>query len=178
MNNPTPKSIIQLLSETILFHSVFSITILPTPSNPNNLKSYMWSLNHHLLSNEWSWSAQWLLYRKRMILLGAGTSEMRVVSVLMMLELPQLRYYSEWKKSRITGYFVSDVVQFLSTSDWMIAKVSSAALFHFGIINSHKWTVLLRITWEYSYLFVCAIIHHTLMREREYHPLLPDWLLT
>ena len=73
-----------------------------------------------------------------MILLGAGTSEMRVVSVLMMLELPQLRYYSEWRKSRITGYFVSDMVQFLSTSDWMIAKVSSTVLFHFGIINSHK----------------------------------------
>ena len=73
-----------------------------------------------------------------MILLGAGTSEMRVVSVLMMLELPQLRYYSEWRKSRITGYFVSDMVQFLSTSDWMIAKVSSAALFHGGIRHSHK----------------------------------------
>ena len=73
-----------------------------------------------------------------MILLGAGTSEMRVVSVLMMLELPQLRYYSEWRKLRITGYFVSDMLQFLSTSDWMIAKVSSEALFHFGIINSHK----------------------------------------
>lgn len=73
-----------------------------------------------------------------MILLGAGTSEMRVVSVLMMLELPQLRYYSEWRMSRITGYFVSDMLQFLSTSDWMIAKASSAALFHFGIINSHK----------------------------------------
>lgn len=73
-----------------------------------------------------------------MILLGAGTSEMRVVSVLMMLELPQLRYNSEWRKLRITGYFVSDMLQFLSTSDWMIAKASSAALFHFGIINSHK----------------------------------------
>ena len=34
MNNPTPKSIIQLLSETILFHSVFSITLLPTPQIP------------------------------------------------------------------------------------------------------------------------------------------------
>ena len=73
-----------------------------------------------------------------MILLGAGTSEMRVVSVLMMLELPQLRYYSEWIMSRITGYFVSDMLQFLSTSDWMIAKVSSAALFHFRIIKNHK----------------------------------------
>ena len=51
MNNPTPKSIIQLLSETILFHSIFSITLLPTQSNLIQWKSYMWSLNHHLLSN-------------------------------------------------------------------------------------------------------------------------------
>ena len=43
MNNPTPKPIIQLLSETILFHSVFSITILPTQSDLIQWKSHTWS---------------------------------------------------------------------------------------------------------------------------------------
>ena len=43
MNNPTPKPIIQLLSETILFHSVFSITLLPTKSDHIHWKSHTWS---------------------------------------------------------------------------------------------------------------------------------------
>ena len=43
MNNPTPKSIIQLMSETILFHSVFSITLLPTKSDHIHWKSHTWS---------------------------------------------------------------------------------------------------------------------------------------
>ena len=34
MYNPTPRSIIQLLSETILFHSVFFISVLLWVSNP------------------------------------------------------------------------------------------------------------------------------------------------
>ena len=81
MNNPTPKSIIQLLSETILFHSVFSITLLPTQSNLIQWKSYMWSLNHHLLSNGKNpYHTQLLLLKQTSpITLNPSTNQIRVI---------------------------------------------------------------------------------------------------
>ena len=48
MYNPTPKSIIQLLSETILFHSVFSISVLLWVSNPKGHLKQTLCWNAHI----------------------------------------------------------------------------------------------------------------------------------
>ena len=49
---PCTNQLLRIGMNAISLSLVFSITSLLTPSNPNHWKSYMWSLNHHLLSNE------------------------------------------------------------------------------------------------------------------------------
>ena len=48
MYNPTPESIIQLLSDTILFHSVFSISVLLWVSNPKGHPNQTLCWNAHI----------------------------------------------------------------------------------------------------------------------------------
>ena len=97
MNNPTPKSIIQLLSETILFHSVFLSLfyphnqILSTGSRTRDR-----TLIHHLLSNGKNpYHTQLLLFNQTSpITLNPSTNQIRVqVATLQQLLVCSLSRY-------------------------------------------------------------------------------------
>ena len=97
MNNPTPKSIIQLLSEKLLFHSVFLSLfyphnqILSTGSRTRDR-----TLIHHLLSNGKNpYHTQLLLLKQTSpITLNPSTNQIRVkVATLQQLLMSSLSRY-------------------------------------------------------------------------------------
>ena len=97
MNNPTPKSIIQLLSEKLLFHSVFLSLFYPhNQILSNGSRTRDRTLIHHLLSNGKNpYHTQLLLLKQTSpITLNPSTNQIRVkVATLQQLLVCSLSRY-------------------------------------------------------------------------------------
>ena len=97
MNNPTPKSIIQLMSETILFHSVFLSLFYPhNQILSTGSRICDRTLIHHLLSNGKNpYHTQLLLLKQTSpITLNPSTNQVRViVATLQQLLMSSLSRY-------------------------------------------------------------------------------------
>ena len=93
MNNPTPKSIIQLLSEKLLFHSVFLSLFYP---QNQIISTGSRTLIHHLLGNGKPPNPTPLLLLKQTspITLNPSTNQIRVeIAILQQLLMSSLSRY-------------------------------------------------------------------------------------